>query len=80
MNYVILAALSLAVLSYLVFKIKDLFFKAKDAKLVKEDTELSRMQKIEVTQVEQAKANISSGNVSLIDPERIQDFWNKDKK
>lgn len=78
--YIILVLAALGLLTVVIAKIKSLFFKAKDTKLVKEDSLLSKKQTEAQVAVIQAKSNIKAGNVKLVTPEEVEDFWNKDKK
>lgn len=79
MMYVILAIPALAILAILIAKIKALLFKAKDAKLVKEDNALSQKQNAQELAVELSKAGLKT-HVKLIMPEEVEEFWDKDKK
>lgn len=70
-----LAALAVIVILVLLStKLKSLFFKAKDAKLVKEDQALKQEQVKLEAQIDDLKTPVKAGELS---PTEVEDFWKK---
>lgn len=77
MGYLVAAALLIVV--GLIYKFKNLIFKAKDATLIKEDQALTSKAKTLKQEISDLKQK-AKAPVQDLTPEQVEDFWKDSKK
>lgn len=61
------------------FKLKSVFFKAKDNKLIKDDETLRQKEAVQREQIAEIKVKLGL-NIEDLTPEQIEAFWKDNKK